>query len=110
MRGLVLAMAHPLVAEPERQNELVREHRGPELDFCIIAGQAQSTVAALADSAFDRALKVDSPELVIAAGQARHHPEAQPVARSAARQKPHARIERGLQMSRTASRDAACIP
>ena len=57
MRGLVLAMAHPLVAEPERQDEFVREHRGPELDFCIVAGQAQSMVAALADSAFDRALK-----------------------------------------------------
>ena len=98
MRDLVLAMAHPLVAEPERQHELVRQHRGPELDFRIVAGQAQAPVAALADSTLDRALKVDSPELVIAAGQARHHPEAQPAARSGAGQKPHARIERGFQV------------
>jgi hypothetical protein len=37
MRDFVLAMTHPLIDQPQGEEHLVAEQRGPELDVGVVA-------------------------------------------------------------------------
>src|SRR6266481_2071154 len=58
MRDLVLAMAHPLIADADRENRFVREHRGPELDVGGLLVEPPQMIAPFDDSLLDRALEI----------------------------------------------------
>src|SRR5271163_2461531 len=105
MRDLVFALAHAVVAQAEREDQFIIEHRGPELDFRRQRVDPPGVIAALEDRAFDCPSEIDPPKLVLAR-QARHHLEAQALARAATRSNLRARIEGLVEMSSAPHRRA----
>ena len=105
MRRLVLAMAHPVVAEPHRQKELRVDHGRPELDVGVLFFQPPGVIAALDNPALDRALKIDAPKFVLT----RHpgdHAELEPAARAGSRRNLDPRLKRRLDQRGFARRGA----
>src|SRR5208282_3545779 len=100
MRDLVLAMAHAFVAEPHRDQKFVAYLRRPQLHVRSLV-EAPGMVAPFLDAAFDGALQVDAPELVLS-HLPRDDAKAQPPSRPGARQQVHARGERLIDERRLA--------
>src|SRR5437879_5142198 len=61
MRDFVIAMAHVLVAEPHRDEELALNLSGPQLHIRRVRVEPPRMVAAFLDAAFDCPLQIDAP-------------------------------------------------
>src|SRR5579864_857275 len=105
MRDLVFAMAHTLVAQAKRNDQLVLEHRRPELDVGGVLGRAPSMVAALGNPPRHRALDVDPPKILLAR-HPRDHAKIETPAGVTPRSDTHMRVERVVDVGRLA-RDLA---
>ena len=103
MRRLVLAMPHLVVAQPHRQKKLRVDHRRPQLDVGVVFFEPPGVIAALENSALDRALKIDASIFVLAR-HPRDHAELEPAARARPRRDFHARDQRRLDQRRLARR------
>src|SRR5580658_6497081 len=105
MCRLVFAMAHRLIAEPDRQDHFAAEHGGPPLHVGAVFIQAPGMIVALGDSALDGVLEVAALELMLAL-EARDHAKAQAPAGARTRQSADPRRDRFGDERRLARRRA----
>ena len=108
MGNFVIAKPHGVVAEPQREDEFVTQHRGPELDLGIVLIEAPQMVTMLEDAGLDRMLEIDAAELMLA-GKPRHHLEAKLLARARTLHDSDARVQRVIEMSASANRGADLV-
>src|SRR5882762_8497447 len=100
MRGFVLAMAHPVVAEAHGQKKLRVDHGRPELDLGFLAFfEAPGVIDSLDDSALDRALKIDPAKFVLT-GHPGDHAKLEAPAGARAGRDFDPRLERGVYQGR----------
>src|SRR5258708_24884459 len=109
MGSLVLAMPHPVVAEPHSEKKLRVDHRRPQLDVGVFFFQPPGVILALENPALDCALKIDASIFVLT-GHPGDHAEFEPAAGAPPLGDLDSRPQTRLDERRPARRAANFIP